>query len=196
MDQILTKEAILDLGLGSTSISMIDVPTASFSAADFSQGDLIYTLKDSLNVQQEAPDETDITLDQNDEVLDTVYKAGKIKFAGNFPSNAAEALGYFYTEKESVTGIKGADGTTTYSGKGFDTYKPKTVIKALLFESQSKETAFILARTRINATIVPIENSDTPFYIALDGTALPSTLVNGGNIYVLKQPGTTSDSGD
>ena len=56
----------------------------------------------------------------------------------------------------------------------------------MFFQSESGKTAFILARVRLNADFVPVENSDTPGYLRLHGVALPNLKNGEGNICILK----------
>lgn len=191
--QKLSREDLADLALGNATIAMLDAPDdgkVAFSSLDFTEdtgkADVIFTLKNSLAVTQDEGEETDINLDQNNETLDTKYNPAKIAFTGNYPAVQGEdPLGYFYTEGATVTGVVGPDGTT-YAGKGYDTFKPKTVIRTIFFQSESGKTAFILARVRLNADFVPVENSDTPGYLRLHGVALPNLKNGEGNICILK----------
>lgn len=192
MAQKLTKADIADLHMGNATIALIDAPEdgkVTFSALDFGQdkADFLYTLKDSLEVTQDSGEETDINLDQNNETIDTKYDPEKIRLAGNYPAVQGEdPLGFFFEEGAAVTGVIGPDGKT-YAGKGFDTFKPKEVIKTAFIQSQSGKTAFIVARLRLFADVVPVENTDTPGYLRLHGSSLPNLKAGEGNIAIVRQ---------
>ena len=190
MAQILTKADIADLALGNASITLLDVPAngeVTFSALDFSAGDQIYTLKESLAITQDSGEETEIKLDQHNETIYSKYDPSKISLEGNYPAVQGEdPMGFFFEEGAAATGVVGPDGKT-YAGKGYDTFKQKEVIKIALVQSESGKTAFIIARLQLFADFVPVENTDTPGYLRLHGTSLPNLKANEGNICILKQ---------
>lgn len=192
MAQTLTKADLADLSLGNATIALIDAPAdgkVTFSSLNFGEdvADFIYTLKDSLAVTQDSGDETDIKLDQHNEIIFSKYDPSKISLEGNYPAVQGEdPMGFFYEEGAAATGITGPDGKT-YAGKGYDTFKPKEVIKTAFVSSESGKTAFVIARLQLFADFVPVENTDTPGYLRLHGSSLPNLKEGEGNICILKQ---------
>lgn len=191
--QTLSRADLADLALGNATIALLDCPDdgqVTFSGLDFSStgnADIIFTLKNSLAVTQDEGETIDIDLDQNNETLDSKYNPAKISFTGNYPAVQGEdPLGYFYTAGSSSVSVTGPN-SESYTGKAYDTFKPKTVIRTMLFQSESGKVAFILARVRLHADFVPIENSDTPGYLRLTGVSLPNLKANEGNICILKK---------
>lgn len=192
MAQTLTKADIADLAIGNAVIALIDAPAdgkVTFSSLNFGPevADFIYTLKDSLAVTQDEGEENDIVIDQLNEIIDTKYDPSKIAFTGNYPAVQGEdPMGFFYQEGAAVTAVTGPDGKT-YAGKGYDTFNPKDVIKTAFIRSQSGKTAFIVARLRLYADFVPVENTDTPGYLRLHGSSLPNLKPGEGNIAIVTQ---------
>lgn len=186
----LTNEVLLaDLHKGMASLTLLPYDStkgATFSNMDFSDGDVIITLKDTFSITPSAPTTEEIKIDQKDQVIDTTVEKGEYKMAGQIPSNAVTLFDYFMeAANANVAGIKGKDGKTTYSGKSYYT-SSREVECSVLVESASKQTAIAFARVKFVIPGVTVENTSTPAYLAFDADILANAATGEGDFAILK----------
>ena len=190
----LTNEVLLaDLHKGMASLTLLPYDStngATFSNMDFSDGDVIITLKDTFSITPSAPTTEEIKIDQKDQTIDTTTETGEYKMAGQIPSVAVELLDYFMSSAAAVTTLTGQEGTT-YSGKSYFT-STREVEAAVLVESASKKSAIAFARVKFVIPGVTVENSSTPTYLAFDADILANAATGEGDFAILK--GATSAS--
>lgn len=191
----LTNEVLLaDLHKGMASLTLLPYNStngAIFNNLDFSAGDVIITLKDTFSITPSAPTTEEIKIDQKDQVIDTTVEKGEYKMAGQIPSNAVKLFDFFMEEAKAVSGIKGQDGKTTYSGKSYFT-STREVECSVLVESASTQTAIAFARVKFVIPGVTVENASTPAYLAFDADILANAATGEGDFAILK--GATSAS--
>jgi hypothetical protein len=182
----LTKAMIDDLHKGMTSISILEYPEGgfTFSNADFSGADQIFTLKDSFSLTPSDPTSEEIKIDQKDQTIDTTTETGEYKMAGQIPSAAVQLLDYFMNPAAEVTGVKGQEGDT-YAGKSYY-IEPKEVICTVLVESASEKTAIVFGKVKFVVPGVTIENASTPAYVAFNADILANAMEGQGDFAVLK----------
>jgi hypothetical protein len=184
----LTSNMTDDLQKGMAAISLLPYDEengVTFSNLDFSGADQIFTLKDSFSVTPSDPTSEEIKIDQGDKTIDTTVETGEYKMAGQIPSVAVEVLDYFMNKAATVTGVKGQDGKTTYSGSSYE-IEPREVICTVLIESASKKTAIVFAKVKFVIPGVTIENASTPAYLAFNADVLANGNFNQGDFAVLK----------
>jgi hypothetical protein len=182
----LTKAMIDDLHKGMTSISILEYPEGgfTFSNADFSGADQIFTLKDSFSLTPSDPTSEEIKIDQKDQTIDTTTETGEYKMAGQIPSAAVQLLDYFMNPAAEVTGVKGQEGDT-YAGKSYY-IEPKEVICSVMLESASKKTAVVFAKVKFVVPGITIENASTPLYVAFNADVLANSAEGQGDFAVLR----------
>ena len=190
--QVLTHALLSDLhkGISQTALLPIADGQGTLNAADFSAADLIYSIKDSFTVEWSDPTVDEILVDQNDEVIDTnMSDEGQVTISANYPSQATAALGYFFTQAKTLSGVVGpavGSDSITYSGASYFK-KPKTIECSLMSTSASRQSSIIFARVQITARLQ--RDSDTGlWYIALTGTMLTNLKDGEGDFAVLKAP--------
>lgn len=184
----LTKAAIADLHKGNASVSLLPVGETGevdLSTLDFTGADQIFTIKDSLEITQNEPD-NELRLDQGNQLVD--IDPGSIAFSGNFPTNAKEVFDYFYEQGAAVTSIKGQTGTE-YEGQGYS-LQPKIVQASVLIESESKQTAILIAIADITARFGGQESG--VLYLAVEGTSTTNMMAGAGDFAILKQKTATN----
>ena len=178
----LTQAMLDDLHIGNASLSLLAYNPAltTLSGLDFSNADQIFTLEGSFNLNADDPSGTDIRIDQHKQVIDTdIEKGGNWRMTGNIPSIAQELLEYFFTDCPAVTGVKGADGTTTYAGKAFLS-TPEVIECSILAESESKNTAILFPHVKLVVSPVKKDDNTNPAYLSFVGFILPNAMKNEG----------------
>lgn len=188
MAQILTHALLSDLhkGIAQTALLPVVDGQGTLNAADFSDADLLYSIKDSFDISWDEPTVEEIKVDQNDETIDTnMTDEGEVTLTANYPSNAGAALEYFFKKAKAVTGVTGPNGKT-YSGSSYFK-RPKTIEVSLMSTSSSEESCVIFARFQITARF--LRDSDTGlWYIGLTGKMLTNLKDGEGDFAVLKAP--------
>lgn len=178
MAATLTKEMLQDLHRGCSAISLLSYPPdgakylASLSSLDFTDADQVFSIKDSFQLSPADPDTQETQIDQYDETIDYSMTEGAWEVTANLPTNSAKVLSYFFDGAEDVTGVKGQDGDS-YEGMAFTNAKEVDV--TMLIESESKQTAVILAHVRMMVSPPARDDNSTPMYLKLSG----AVLVNG-----------------
>lgn len=183
----LTKAMLADLMKGNAAISMIPCPTngeVTFSGLDFTEADQIFTIKDSFTLAPADPTTTTIQIDQLNEIIDTMVEEGDYVMNANIPSIAEALLDYFYEAGATITGMKGQDGETTYSGKAYA--GRKEIYASLLVESESKKTAVCFARVRCVVLPPARDDNQNPAYLKFSGYIGANLKEGQGNFAVLK----------
>lgn len=191
-----------DLHIGNASISLLPYNAAGVditSGLDFSNADQIFTLEGSFNLASDDASNTDIKIDQHQEVIDTqIDKGGNWRMTGNIPSVSAELLEYFFTEGATIsagtaqakTGVKGAEGAY-YTGKGF-LATPEVIEVTVLAESESKNTAILFPHVKMIVSKPKKDDNTNPAYLSFTGYILPNPYTKGsgnepvGDFAVLK----------
>lgn len=188
----LTHSMLNDLHIGSAAISLLSYTASGVditSGLDFSAADQIFTLEGSFNLTADDASNTDIRIDQHQEVIDTqIDKGGNWRMTGNIPSVAVEVLEYFFTEGAAITagtavsktGVKGAEGTY-YTGKGF-LATPETIEVTVLAESESKNTAILFPHVKMIVSKPRKDDNTNPAYLSFVGFVLPNPYEKNGEL--------------
>jgi hypothetical protein len=188
----LTRELLNPLHKGNAAIALKPVTggAVDFSTLDFSDADLLYSIKGTFSITQDDPEVSELKIDQGDAVIDTTTEAGAITITGSYPTIAEDAFAYFYKEGIAVTAMKGPStgaGATsaTYAGKSFFN-TPKQIEASLLAQSQDESTAIAFARVQMTV-VMRQDNEDQPFYLAVTGKVLTNLKEGEGDFVVLKK---------
>lgn len=188
----LTRELLNPLHKGNAAIALLPVSGGSveFATLDFSEADLLYSIKGTFNINQDDPEVSELKIDQGDAVIDTTTEAGAITITGSYPTIAEDAFAYFYKEGIAVSAMKGpatGAGSTsaTYSGKSFFN-TPKQIECSLMAQSQDESTAIVFARVQMTV-VMKQDNEDQPFYLAVTGKVLTNLKEGEGDFVVLKK---------
>lgn len=188
----LTRDMLSPLHKGNAAIALKSITGGSvdFSSLDFSDADLLYSIKGTFQITQDDPEVSELKIDQGDAVIDTTTEAGAITIVGSYPTIHEDAFAYFYKEGITVTGMKGpstgAGGTSaTYNGKSFFN-TPKQIECALMAQSQDESTAIAFARVQLTV-VMRQDNEDQPFYLAVTGKVLTNLMEGEGDFVVLKK---------
>ena len=183
----LTKAMLADLHKGNAHISLVVCPSngqVDLTTLDFSSANQLFTLKDTFQLQPSDPTKTDTRIDQFNEIIDSMFEEGDYSMVGNIPSFSTALYDFFYTAGSSITAMKGQDGTTTYSGKGY--LGRKEVYASVLVESESKKTAVCFARVRLTVSQPKSDDTTNPSYAQLNGAIVANLKAGEGNFAVLK----------
>lgn len=178
----LDSSIIRDLHKGVAKIEVIPTTAASMSLnnVNFSDADLLYSLKDSFAINEEEASEEVIKVDQGDAEIDTDIEAGQMTFSGNLPSIAEEVFDYFYTSKGAASTSDG------YSGKSYSR-TPKSNKVTCRVTSESGESVIVFANVKLRGRMVH-DDMDNPLYIAFVGTVLTNEDENAGDFAILHRP--------
>lgn len=175
----LTHAMLDDLHIGNAAISLLPYSSGGVditSGLDFSAADQLFTLEGTFNLTSDDPSNTDIKIDQHQEVIDTrVEKGANWQMSGNIPSQASELLEYFYTSGASIASAKGIKGAGTdyayYTGKGF-LATPETIEATVLVESESRNTAVLFAHVKLIVSPLRRDDNENPAYFPFVGYIL------------------------
>lgn len=188
----LTRELLNPLHKGNAAIALKSVTggAVTFSSLDFSDADLLYSIKGTFNISQDDPEVSELKIDQGDAVIDTNTQAGAITITGSYPTIAEAAFEYFYKKGIAVTSMNGpATGagatSSTYSGTSFFN-TPQQIECSLLAQSQDEGTAIAFARVQMTV-VMRQDNEDQPFYLAVTGKVLTNLQEGQGDFVILKR---------
>ena len=193
----LTHAMLDDLHIGNACLSILPYNASGVditSAMTFASADKIYTLEGTFNLECDDPSNTDIKIDQHQEVIDVQFdKGGNWRMTGNIPSIAEALLTYFFTEGQATGTITGGEGDT-YTGKGFMA-TPEAVEVSILAESETKNTAILFPRVKMLVSKPKKDDNANPAYLSFTGLILPNPYTKGtpatpvGDFAVLKASG-------
>lgn len=193
----LTHAMLDDLHIGNACLSILPYNASGVditSAMTFASADKIYTLEGTFNLECDDPSNTDIKIDQHQEVIDVQFdKGGNWRMTGNIPSIAEALLTYFFTEGQATGTITGGEGDT-YTGKGFMA-TPEAVEVSILAESETKNTAILFPRVKMILSKPKKDDNNNPAYLSFVGFILPNPFTKGtpatpvGDFAVLKASG-------
>lgn len=175
----LDMTALSKLFKGNASIRMIDYTDGIYANMDFTDADLIYSLKDSLSIEQETPTIDETKISQGDVTIDIDVDAGAISFAANYPTTAVEAFEKFFKKGKDTTLSLGGK---TYTGAGFFN-TPKETEKSVAFQSQDESQAVSFARAKV---VAAYKNTDEgqPAYLELTGRVLTNLAEGEGDFFM------------
>lgn len=171
--------ALSALFKGNASIRMIDYTDGVYASMDFTDADLIYSLKDSLSIEQETPTVEETKITQGDVTIDIDVDAGAISFVAHYPTTKAEAFEKFFKKgKDTSVTI----GGVTYSGASFFN-TPKETEKSVAFQSQDESQAITFARAKV---VAAFKNTDEgqPAYLELTGRVLTNLAEGEGDFFM------------
>ena len=182
----LSKELLKPLHKGNAAIALKETENGvvEFSTLDFSDADLIYSIKGTFNISQDDPEISELKIDQGDAVIDSTTESGAITITASYPTIAEDAFAFFYKSAKSVTGVKGLTSAKTYAGKSFFN-TPKQIECSLLAVSQDESTAIAFARVQFTV-VMKQDNEDQPFYLSVTGKVLTNLKDGEGDFAVLK----------
>lgn len=182
----LTHAMLDDLHIGNAAISLLNYTSGGVDITDptktnFSSADQIYTLEGTFNLETDDPSQSDIKIDQHQEVIDVqIEKGGNWRMTGNIPSIAQAVLAKFYNAGATIgtgtasssTSVTGAE-STKYSGKGFMA-TPNEVEVTVLVESESKNTAILFPHVKMIVSKPKKDDNTNPAYLSFVGYVLPN----------------------
>lgn len=179
MAKKLDMTALSKLMKGNASIRMIDYVDGVYANMDFTDADLIFSLKDSLSIEQETPTVEETKITQGDVTIDIDVDAGAITFAANYPTTAVEAFEKFFKKGKDTTLSLGGK---TYTGAGFFN-TPKETEKSVAFQSQDESQAISFARAKV---VAAFKNTDEgqPAYLELTGRVLTNLAEGEGDFFM------------
>ena len=182
----LNRELLKPLHKGNAAIALLPTESGSvdFASLDFSQADLIYSIKGTFQITQDDPEVSELKIDQGDSVIDSTTTSGAITITASYPTIAEEAFAFFYKEAKEVSGVKGITSGKTYSGKSFFN-TPKQIETSLMALSQDESTAIAFARVQFTV-VMRQDNEDQPFYLSVTGKVLSNLKEGEGDFVVLK----------
>lgn len=158
----LDKAILDDLHVGNAEIRMKDYSASDWNenaTLDFSTADIIYTAKDTFEVNQATPSVSELKLDQNDTTYASIPEAGEFTIAGLIPSVAQAVFDKFANPAE-----KGASsytlsvGNESFTGKGYSSGVKKREV-SLLVISQSRKSAIVFAKVDLYAAFTGASDS-------------------------------------
>ena len=194
MSATLTHAMLADLHTGNASISLLAYSATGLditSGVDFSAADQIYTLEGSFQLTADDGSNSEVRIDQFQEVIDDqITKGGNWRMVGNIPSTAKALLDYFFTEgaavpaetSGAVKGVKGntLNGTSTfYTGQGYLS-TPEIIEVSVLVESESRKTAILFAHVKMVVSPIKRDDNNNPAYLSFIGYVLPNPYQSGG----------------
>lgn len=177
-----TKALLATLFKGQSHFSLLPYDTANgvtWANLSFSGADEFFTLKDSFQLSQADPTNTEIKIDQMDETIDTTTEKGEWTFTGNIPVAAIAYCDIFFEKGASVTSggeIVGQDGTK-YTAQAYFS-EPKEVYATVLVENQAVNRGLAFARVKMTVG-VSNDDSTNPLYLKVSGTILTNTEASG-----------------
>ena len=183
----LTKELLSPLHKGNAAIALKPVTggVVEFATLDFSDADLIYSIKGTFQINQDESEVSELKIDQGDAVIDSTTEAGAITITASYPTIASEVFEYFYKAGKAVDSIKSSTSGVTYSGSTFFN-TPKNIECSLLALSQDESTAIAFARVQLTV-VMKQDSEDNPFYLSVTGTVLTNLKDGEGDFAVLKK---------
>lgn len=179
MSKKLDMTALSKLMKGNASIRMIDFVDGVYANMDFTEADLIFSLKDSLSIEQETPTIEETKITQGGVTIDIDVDAGAISFTAHYPTTAVEAFEKFFKKGKDTTLTVGGK---TYTGAGFFN-TPKETEKSIAFQSQDESQAVSFARAKV---VAAYKNTDegTPAYLELTGRVLTNLAEGEGDFFM------------
>lgn len=166
MAQTISMASFQDLSMGNTKILLIPQVDA-ISASSYETANELYSTKDSFNLKEGTPSETDIYLDQGNMLLTTITLSQKTVLKATLPTNAIEIFDQFYTNIPDSTAVSGLTSLTVggYTYKSHKAYSlTKKMVKATLgIQSASGQTFISLLHAQVYA-ILNIENVNTKLW--------------------------------
>lgn len=180
-------EAILDdLHTGNAEIRIKDYDAKDWetnAVIDFSGASVIYTAKDTLEVNQEQPTVSELKLDQGDRTYSSTSEAGAFTIAGLIPSVAEAVFENFMTKYDGRDSYNvKVSANETMAGKGYET-GVKKIEGTVLLISESRKSAIVLGKVELYGAFTGA-SSDAGAGINMAGTVVANP--NGPDIIVLK----------
>lgn len=188
---LMTDQILQDLHTGNAEIRFKEYSENDWKGGtiDFSAASVIYTAKDTLEVNQEQPTVTELKLDQNDRTYSSTSEAGAFTFAGLIPSVAEAVFDNFmnkYANEEGTSpefSVK-LSATETMTGRGYET-GVKKIEGTILLVSESRKSAIVLGKVELYGAFTGA-SADAGAGVNMAGTVVANP--NGPDIIVLKAP--------
>lgn len=188
------SSAILnDLNTGNAHLRLIPyvagtgVNFAVEGGVDFSSADEIFTLEDTFNMAKDEASFNAIKIDQKHKIIEQSVTAGdNWVISGNVPSIATALLDLAF-EAGATTAKAKVSASKTYQGKGYYMGSKESEY-TILAESQSGNSAIMLARVKLIFSEPQHDDNTTPTYIHFQGAVLPNEAASQGDFAVLKEP--------
>jgi len=166
-----------DLHVGMAKIAFKSyVAIDDYSLLDFSEDNLLFSLKDSFDLASNDASSTDITTDQGQTLDSVITDPGSSEISFDLPSMHTTYLAQFFstaTVTSPANTGKMADGTAIASATSFFN-TPKESELTIEVESQSGKTDIVWGRVKFTAVLAKGDNS--VMVIRLKG----KVLANGG----------------
>ena len=182
-------KSILDkIKKGNASFRFID-QTGILADGMFDEAHEIFTLEDTLDINQGEPTKTDTKLDQMSTSVLTTYESGEFMIAGTIPSMAKVLLDEFFTTKGEpvslATGVSGTNGVKYKVASGYSlTAKQKKA--TVMIESEDRSVAIVFMNVSMTATFKWGSVKTEPMGIALSGEVLQNLTDNADDFYILE----------
>lgn len=179
-------EAILDdLHTGNAEIRIKEYAASDWetnATIDFSSASVIFTAKDTLEINQEQPTVTELKLDQGDRTYSSTSEAGAFTIAGLIPSVAEAVFDNFMTKYSDASYNVKISSSETLTGKGYET-GVKKIEGTVLLVSESRKSAIVLGKVELYGAFTGA-SSDAGAGINMAGTVVANP--NGPDVIVLK----------
>lgn len=162
----LDKEQLSSLIGGISKIKLVS-QTGTVTATMFDDADEIYTVRDSVSIEQSEPSKTEIKVDQMDSAIAAFYEPGDFTITGQIPSMAKDVLDYFFetnsTAASAITGYGAGTGLEVSS---------KKVKATMLIESADKQMAVAFMNVEFVARFSWSSTSTSLMNISFTATVL------------------------
>ena len=189
----ITEAIIKDLNTGNAHLRLIPYVAGTgvnFSAeagVDFSSADELFTLENSFQLTKDAPSFSATKIDQKKKVIEqSVDKGDNWLIQGNVPSIATALMDLAF-EAGAATAKAKVSASKTYTGKGYYMGSKESEY-TILAESQSGNSAIMLARVKLIFSEPQHDDNSTPSYVHFEGAMLPNEAASQGDFAVLKEP--------
>ena len=140
----------------------------------------VATIRGSVNITQEAVSIEKINIDQSNMPIGITTEPGDFNFEAVLASLASADLQKWFGTGTALTDIVGSDGTTKYSGMGYE--NSGDVIECSAFIETRTGDAFIFPHVMLSAAL---NKDDKVFGLTISGQVLATTNSANKSVYIL-----------
>lgn len=155
-------------------------PTVSKTELESADWFPVATIRGSVNVSQEAVSIEKINIDQSNMPIGITTEPGDFSFEATLASLESTDLQKWFGTGTALAQIKGSDGTTEYSGMGYE--NAGDVIECSAFIETRTGDAFIFPHVMLSAAL---NKDDKVFGLNISGQVLATTNSSNKSIYIL-----------
>lgn len=183
------KEILKKIKKGNASIRFIE-QTGKLVDGMFDTANEIFTLEDSLSIDQADPSKEEVKLDQLKSSVLTTYESGEFTLSGTIPSMAKELLDEFFTTKgDAVTlteGISGTEGAKYKKASGYS-IESRQKKATVMIESEDRTLAIVFMNVSMTASFRWGSVKSEPMGIELSGEVLSNLEEGADDFYILER---------